>query len=82
VNIGEDFASPTTALDIETATVPCTMAGAVLRTVRLSLWAMWLVPLRREHALRDGQRTGKPEDRAANPQRTSELRAMPCDPTS
>ncbi len=66
VNTGEGFASSAAALNVEPPTVPHAMAGAVLRTVRLSLWAMWLVPLRREHALCDGQRTGKPEDRTAN----------------
>jgi hypothetical protein len=65
VNIGEDFASSTAALDIETGTVPSAMVVAVLRTVRLPLWTMWLSPLLREIALCDGQRTGKPKSRTA-----------------
>lgn len=55
VNSDRNFASSTVALDIETAAVPYAMTMAVLRTVRLSLWAMWLIPLWGEVALRDRQ---------------------------
>ena len=61
VNIGGGLPLPIAALDIEAAAVPDAMIVAVLCTVRLSLWAMWLSPLWRQIPLCDRQRSGQPE---------------------
>jgi hypothetical protein len=65
LNIGGEFARPTAALDIETATVPRTMIVAVLSVLRLSLWTMRPRPLCRQAPLRDRQRSGQPKHCAA-----------------
>ena len=73
MNIGEDFASFSAALDIETGTVPRAMIMAVLTVLRLSLWTVGHCPLRYQIPLCDRQKSGQPEHHAVASQRPKDL---------